>query len=180
MFRNTLKLIFPLENSENISANFGGLHSFDGEDWGMHLGIDISVQAGTQVLAIGSGIVVYSSIHVGKLAKDGTIKKRNWGGVVIIAHHNAKNKLNFFSVYGHMGKCLVKKGDSVEVGQVIGTVGKSMSPKNGLWEEEHLHFGIYTGPYDGNVLPGYYKKEAELTKLEYWQEPISFIRDYPA
>jgi murein DD-endopeptidase MepM/ murein hydrolase activator NlpD len=129
-------------------------------------------------MAIGKGIVVYSSIHLGKLAKDGTIKKRNWGGVVIIAHHNTKNKLNFFSVYGHLGKCLLKKGDVIDAGKVIGTIGKSMTPKNGLWEEEHLHFGIYTGPFDGKVLPGYYKKEAELTKMEYWQEPISFIKDY--
>lgn len=179
-FRNTPKLIFPLENSENISSNFGSLHAFDGEDWGMHLGIDISARAGSQVMAIGRGIVVYSAIHLGKISKEGVIKKRNWGGVIIIAHHNAKNKLNFFSIYGHLGKCLLKKGDVIDAGKVIGTIGKSMTPKNGLWEEEHLHFGIYAGPYDGKVLPGYYKKEAEITKMEYWREPISFVKDYPA
>ena len=177
--RNTSKLSSPLENSENVSANFGGVHSFDGDDWGMHLGVDISVPAGTRVLAIGNGIVVYSSIHAGKISKEGAIQKRNWGGIIIIAHHNAKNKTDFFSVCGHMGKCLVKKGDVVELGQVIGTIGKSMTPKNGLWEE-HLHFGIYTGPWNGKVLPGYFKKESELTKMEYWQEPINFIKNYPA
>lgn len=177
--RSASKLNFPLEKYDTVSSNFGSLQTFDGEDWGMHLGVDFLAPAGTQVFSIGKGIVVYSAIHPGKISDKGEIEKRNWGGVIIIAHRSAKNKLNFFSVYGHMGKCLVKKGDVVERGDTIGTIGKSMSAENGFWEEEHLHFGLYVGPFDGKVLPGYFKKESELTKLEYWKEPINFIKSYP-
>lgn len=179
-YRTTPKLAFPLENSDAISSNFGTLHTFDGEDWGMHLGVDLGVQAGTQVFSIGRGVVVYAAIHPGVMSDDGKIKKRNWGGIVIVAHKNPATKSNFFSVYGHLGKCLVKKGDAVELGTVIGVIGKAMSPENGLWEDEHLHFGIYSGPFNGKVLPGYFKKDNETTRPEYWQEPLSFVKNYGA
>ena len=179
-YRITPKLIFPLGNFKNVSSKFKQRNAYDGKDWGIHLGTDINSPAGTKVFSIGRGTVVYSKLHPGEFSPAGKIVQRNWGGIIIIAHKVPKNKKIFYSLYGHLGKRYVKKGDLVEMGELIGKVGKSMTESNGIWEIEHLHFAIYIGPFHGKVLPGYYKrkKESELTRPEYWRNPDSFIQNY--
>ncbi|MDP1884410.1 MAG: M23 family metallopeptidase [Candidatus Moranbacteria bacterium] len=178
-YRITPNLIFPIGNFKNISSGFGEMNVYDKTLWGKHLGIDISVPHDTKVFSAGRGVVVYSRLHPGEFSEDGQVEKRNWGGIVIIAHKKPKSKEIFYSLYGHLGKRYVKRGDTIEMGGIIGTIGKAMSESNGAWEEEHLHFGIYTGPYHGKVLPGYYKENG-LTETEYWKEPVSFIKNYNA
>ncbi len=179
-YRLTPKLMFPIGNFKNISSGFGEMNVYDNRLWGKHLGIDISAPFETKVFASGRGVVVYSKLHPGEFDdEEGKVLKRNWGGIVIIAHKDPKNKKVFYSLYGHLGKRYVKRGDAVEMGQFIGTIGKALSESNGVWEEEHLHFSIYAGPYHGKVLPGYYKQEENSrTEPEYWKEPISFIKNY--
>lgn len=178
-YRFTTKLIFPVGNFKNIASRFGEMNVFDKRLWGKHLGVDIASRFDTKVFSIGRGIVVYSKLHPGEFSEDRKILKRNWGGIVIIAHKDPRNKKNFYSLYGHLGKRYVKRGDPVEMGDLIGTVGRSLSESNGAWEQEHLHFSIYTGPFHGKVLPGYYKeKEKSVTELEYWKEPVSFIKNF--
>ncbi len=174
-YRNTPKLIFPF-NDIRISSSFGDHNFYDGEDWGIHLGVDIDLRADTQVFSIGKGTVVYSKLHPGETSKSGML--RNWGGIVIIAHRDPIRKKNFYSLYGHLGKRFVKRGDRVEMGEFLGEIGKTMTESNGLWENEHLHFSIYDGPYHSKVLPGYYNAEKENTKLEYWKDPFIFIKNY--
>lgn len=163
---------------KNISSAFQERNIFDKRFWGIHLGIDIGVLAGTEVFSAGRGVVVYSKLHPGEFSPDEKILKRNWGGIVIIAHKDIKKKKIFYSLYGHLGKRYVKKGDSVEIGELLGTIGKSMTESNGIWEDEHLHFAIYDGPYHAKVLPGYYNKDADLENLKYWKEPLEFIKKY--
>lgn len=178
-YRVTPNLMFPVGNFKNISSGFGEMNVYDKKLWGRHLGIDISAPNETKVFSIGRGIVVYSKLHPGEFSEDGkTVTKRNWGGIVIIAHKNPKDKKVFYSLYGHLGKRYLKKGDPVEMGDLIGTVGKAMSESNGIWENEHLHFAIYHGPFHGKVLPGYFKGEVSPTKIEYWDDPINFINNY--
>lgn len=178
-FRTTPKLTFPLMHQQNIAAHFLTRSVHDGKYWGMHLGIDVNAPAETEVLAVGRGVVVYSKIHPGEFSADGKIVKRNWGGIVIVAHKHPSNKKIFYSLYGHLGKRFVKKGDAVEIGQVIGTVGKALSESNGIWEDEHLHFAIYVGKLKPhNVLPGYYREDEANTNLEAWADPINFIKRY--
>lgn len=176
-YRITPNLIFPIGNFKNISSGFGEMNVYDKRLWGQHLGIDISVSCDTKVFSIGRGVVVYSRLHPGEFSENGEVIKRNWGGIVIVAHKEPKSKEIFYSLYGHLGKRYVKRGDPIEMGGIIGTIGKAMSESNGAWEEEHLHFGIYTGPFHGKVLPGYYKENG-LTEVEYWKEPVSFIKKY--
>jgi len=116
--------------------------------------------------------VVYSKLHAGSK------EKPNWGNIIIIAHKNPKNKKAFFSLYGHLKNRLVKKGDSVKLGQTIGTIGKGNTAENGWWKEEHLHFAIFTGQFPNKVLPGYWTKKSQRTKLNDWQNPTRFIREY--
>lgn len=177
-FRNTPKLIYPIENINNISSKFRDGNFYGGKDWGIHLGVDIPANFETKVFSIGRGTVVYSKLHPAKLNEDGKINKMNWGGIVITAHKNPKTKKVFYSLYGHLGKRYVKKGDNIEMGELIGTIGKSTSESNGGWKEEHLHFGIYHGPFHGRVLPGYLDEKKENTKMEYWSEPIMFLSEY--
>ena len=177
-YRITPKLIFPVEDFKKIQDDFRDRGFFQGKDWGVHLGIDVKLKAETKVFSIGRGTVVYSKLHPAEFSKKGKIEKRNWGGIVIIAHRNPKTKKTFYSVYGHLGKRYVKTGDMVEMGELIGIIGNSMSESNGGWKSEHLHFGIYHGPFHGKVLPGYLNTEKENTKMEYWSDPESFIEQY--
>ncbi len=177
--RITPKLIYPIENIDNnISSKFRDENFCAGKNWGIHLGVDIQADFEAKVFSIGRGTVVYSKIHPAKFDADGKIGKMNWGGIVIVAHKNKKTKNIFYSLYGHLGKRYVKKGDNIEMGELIGTIGRSASESNGGWEEEHLHFGIYHGPFHGRVLPGYYNQKKEITKMEYWSEPLMFINEY--
>ncbi len=176
LYRNTPRVKLPFDNVGNVTLNFKQKSFYDKKYWGLHLGADISAKAGTPIFSIGNGIVVYSRLHPGIFSKNGKILKRNWGGIIIIAHKNSKNKIIFYSLYGHLGKRFVKKGDPMKIGDVIGSVGKAMTASNGIWEDEHLHFAIYTGPFREKVLPGYYRNNN--TNLNYWKDPIKFIKNY--
>jgi murein DD-endopeptidase MepM/ murein hydrolase activator NlpD len=177
-YRNTPKLSLPIKKPKSIPDDFTQRNVYDKEYWGIHLGVDIGSPAETEVVSAGRGVVVYSKLHPGEFSPEEKILKRNWGGIVIIAHKNTKDKQIFYSLYGHLGRRYVKKGDNVEIGELIGKVGKSMTESNGIWKEEHLHFAIYAGPFHGKVLPGYYNEEKKNTKLNYWKNPLNFIKKY--
>lgn len=158
------KIIFPIKEFKVNSYKFRQECVYNGVNWGKHLGDDFNTKANTSVFAIADGKVVLSHIYPGNK------EKRNWGGVIIIAH-----KLNeeiIFSLYGHLGKRAVKENVFVKAGQKIGEVGKSLTPENGWWGDEHLHFAIYKGVFDGEVLPGY----SPPGKISEWENPYQFLR----
>ncbi|MDX1536011.1 MAG: M23 family metallopeptidase [Candidatus Spechtbacterales bacterium] len=173
-YPHTPKLEFPLKNYKVNSYDFMEECTYDDVYWGFHLGEDINKRADTKVMAIGRGRVVYSALH------PGTKEHSNWGNIIIIAHKHPKTKQVFFSLYAHMKERLVEKGDRVNGGDIIGSIGKANTPENGMWHESHLHFSIYTGPWKGKVLPGYYRKDQKLTKRNYWKRPSEFIERYKA
>lgn len=88
-----------------------------------HDGIDISAPKGTPIQAAQKGKVVYSDFHGG------------YGNLVIVKHASG-----LLSVYAHNMKNLVKKGDQVSQGQVIGYVGDT-----GKIAGPHLHFEVRRG-----------------------------------
>lgn len=159
------KLVFPLLKYAPITLNFKDNVS----NWGIHLGEDISTPAGAKVKCVGAGEVVYSACHLGN------IKKRNWGNIMIIGHQDSQKSRIFYSLYGHLGERFIKKGSKVKKGQAIGTIGAPNTPENGYWPA-HLHFGIYLGPWEGIVLPGYFRPER--TRIEHWENPSIFINNY--
>ena len=146
--------------------------------WARHLGDDVAVPAGTVVSAIGEGEVVLSEMRLG------SEQKRNWGGVIVLAHKtnfqfSIFNFQNFYSVYGHMRDLTVEAGDHVTAEQRLGAVAEGYTPENGWWKVPHLHFAIYTGPWRGVVLPGYWRPERFWrTSLRWWHEPRAFIDKY--
>ncbi len=168
----TRQMILPMDPYAVTGPAFGEECSYGDAYWGIHLGEDADVPAGTEVRAIGRGRVVYSALHAG------TKEKGNWGNVIIIAHKHPETKKNFFFLYAHLGDRAKEKGDSVGIGDVVGTIGKGYTPENGWWEE-HLHFAIYAGPWEGKILPGYWKKGQGRTKKSYWRHPSKFIENFP-
>lgn len=145
-----------------------------GQSWGLHLGEDAHAEPGTPVTAIGAGEVVYATLH------PGSRRRGNWGHIIILGHLHATDGKPFFSVYGHLGSFVVAVGDRVARGATLGPVGESRTPENGFWPEPHLHFAVYRGPWEGKVLPGYFREEDGRTSVDYWVPPSEFVSRYPA
>ncbi|MBU2634911.1 M23 family metallopeptidase [Patescibacteria group bacterium] len=174
----TPKLELPLKEWRVNDVGFLQNQSYSAIDWGKHLGEDCLVEASTPVFAIGRGKVVYSALHTSPTAPESEGKiGSNWGNIIIIAHKNPRTKKVFFSLYGHLKKPLVDKGDRVKLGQKIGAIAKGWTSENGWWKKSHLHFAIYIGPWKGIVLPGVYRS-GKRTKLKYWVSPTEFIENY--
>jgi murein DD-endopeptidase MepM/ murein hydrolase activator NlpD len=88
-----------------------------------HPGIDIAVATGTPVRAAAGGIVTYAGWLTG------------YGNVVIIYHGS-----DISTLYAHLKRYIVKKGQAVKRGQVI-----AYSDNTGWSTGPHLHFGVYLG-----------------------------------
>ena len=118
--------IKPLR-SYTITSPFGmRVHPISGV-YKMHEGVDLSAPQGTPIYAARSGKVTTTSFQAGGA-----------GYYVSINHGDG-----FSSVYMHMTHYIVKPGDYVNAGQVIGYVGST-----GGSTGPHLHFGIaYNGSY---------------------------------
>lgn len=174
----TPKLNLPFKEWKVNSYRFKQRCEYDGKDWGLHLGEDCNIKAGTVVKSIGKGKIVYSALHTSKKSpKQGG--HRNWGNIIIIAHKNPKTRKAFFSLYGHLGKRFVKKGNRVKLGQKIGTIAEAWTRENGWWEDAHLHLAIcLIHKWQGKVFPGYWKNKDKRTKLNFWVSPTKFIGDY--
>ena len=93
-------------------------------DWRVHNGIDIAAEAGTQVLAAADG-TVYT-----------TYEDDAMGTTVVIQHENG-----YVTTYSSLDKKLsVKAGDTVKLGQAIGTVSNTALLESAIGD--HLHFSV--------------------------------------
>jgi murein DD-endopeptidase MepM/ murein hydrolase activator NlpD len=104
-----------------------------------HNGIDFGAPIGTPVLASESGRV----ISVGD--QDKFCRKGAYGKYVMIKHPNGLTTL-----YAHLSKYIVKEGDKIERGQVIGYIGKT-----GYATGPHLHFTVFATQTIPKASPGY-------------------------
>ena len=89
-------------------------------DEGKNKGIDIAGKAGQQVMAAGSGKVMYAGSGI-----------RGYGNLVIVKHSNS-----LLSAYAHNRSIVVKEGQSVSKGQMIAEMGDSDT------DAVKLHFEI--------------------------------------
>ncbi|WP_083629648.1 M23 family metallopeptidase [Tenacibaculum agarivorans] len=120
---NYIPSINPLnpKKQKRISSRFGRrFHPIDGR-YKQHLGLDIAAKIGTPIHAAASGVVK-------------TVIKSNkgYGNQVFIDH-----LYGYSTRYAHMYISVVKKGQRIKKGDIIGFVGntgKSTGP--------HLHFEI--------------------------------------
>lgn len=119
---------FPLPQKESgsyrVTSEYGDrrVYSYSDESTArsIHSGIDLAAPIGTPVLALEAGLVV--------LAADRIIS----GYSVVIEHLPG-----VYSVYFHLDSLDVEKGNRVQSGQKIGTVGMT-----GLATGPHLHYEV--------------------------------------
>jgi murein DD-endopeptidase MepM/ murein hydrolase activator NlpD len=115
-----------------------------------HEGMDFTAPTGTEIYATGNGTVSFAGW------------KQGYGNCVIINHG-----FNYETLYAHQSKILVREGQKVKRGEVIGLVGstgKSTAP--------HLHYevhfkGIAQNPanyYFVDLPPADYDKMIELSQ----------------
>lgn len=110
--------IWPVKG--RLSSGYGTrIHPIRKEEH-FHGGIDIAVATGTPVLAAAGGKVIRSGWVNG------------FGKTVILDHGNGVT-----SLYGHNSQLLVRVGDMVHVGQVVGKIGLT-----GVTTGPHLDFRI--------------------------------------
>ncbi len=96
-----------------------------------HAGIDIGGPTGTNIVAAESGRVSYTGYM------------RGFGNVIVLSHDGG-----YSTVYGHNLVNLVKKGQYVKKGSIIGKVGRT-----GNATGSHLHFEIRLSGKPVNPLP---------------------------
>jgi len=108
------EFIWPLAKAERISSPFG-------IRWGqLHTGADMPATKGSIIVAAMDGKIVYTGYAEGH------------GKTIYVEHRN-----NFFTRYSHNSVILIKNGDYVRKGQIIGFVGST-----GNSTGNHLHFEI--------------------------------------
>lgn len=130
---------WPIPGYTRISSYFGNRNSPTAGASSFHQGIDIPAPDGTSLVAVFSGIVTYIGFN-------------GSGGFAI---HIENNNLQF--IYHHVSpNYIIKLGDYVYSGQIIGQVGpknvygvknnpykdSSGTPTNGATTGPHLHFTI--------------------------------------
>lgn len=110
-------LASPLEFSRVTSGFAMRFHPIL-QKWRAHLGTDFAAPTGTPVRTVGDGVVDFAGVQNG------------FGNVVYVKHRN-----QHVTVYAHLNRIDVKKGQSISQGQNIGTVGAT-----GWATGPHLHF----------------------------------------
>lgn len=114
----TTDFILPVDGI--ISGNFGNQRIFNGVPKNPHTGTDIAAPLGTPVKASGKGKVLLAGGNY------------FYSGNMVILDHGKGLK----TIYAHLKDVNVKKGDIVNQGDIIGSVGQT-----GRATGPHLHFG---------------------------------------
>jgi murein DD-endopeptidase MepM/ murein hydrolase activator NlpD len=112
----------------------------------MHWGMDFSAKTGTPIFATGDG----------KISNDRKIGGSGYGKYIVIDHG-----YGYQTLYAHMSKVAVRKGQSVKRGDVIGYVGNS-----GRSAGPHLHYEVVKDGKKVNPINFYY---SDLTPEEFEQ-----------
>lgn len=124
-FVSDIPSLWPIKGGYGyVTMGFGqNRHPFTGL-WYIHTGMDLALgYAGSPVLATADGQVVTVEYDSG------------WGNYIIIKH-----KHGFYTRYAHLQSFIVKRGENVQQGQVIGYLGNT-----GISTGPHLHYEVHIG-----------------------------------
>ncbi|EFF82250.1 peptidase, M23 family [Acinetobacter haemolyticus ATCC 19194] len=103
-----------------FSNSFGRKRFFNGEERAPHSGLDIPAPVGQKVVAPADGIVVQTGDYF-------------FNGKTVLIDHGQ----GLISMFCHLSKINVEKGQSIRQGEVLGLVGKT-----GRVTGAHLHWGM--------------------------------------
>ena len=131
------------KNAENIASGFGMRRHPIYKTWRIHTGIDFTGKIGTPVYATGDGKVIQPG--------DGM---SGYGNVVMIDHG-----FGFKTLYAHLSKSIVKPGQVVKRGEIIGYLGNS-----GMSTGPHLHYEVWKAGTQVNPVHYFFQ---DLTPEEY-------------
>ncbi len=110
--------IWPVKGA--ITSHYGNRSDPFSGDQELHLGLDISALFNTPVHSPADGVVLYSE------------RKAAYGNLVIVDHGNGLT-----TRYGHLSRSLVKVGQKIKRGELIGLVGMT-----GRTTAPHLHYEV--------------------------------------
>jgi len=125
-------LVFPVAGTKNYIKDKWGASRGGGIR--KHKGIDIHARKGTPVVAVCDGVIVERD-HTAIGGKTLWLKSSKYG---------------WRAYYAHLDQQLVRAGQRVRKGQVIGTIGNT---GNARYTPAHLHYGISGSKGWVNPLP---------------------------
>jgi murein DD-endopeptidase MepM/ murein hydrolase activator NlpD len=125
LLMRAMPIIMPVDRRRiSIRSGFGWRIDPFTRGYRFHQGLDLAGRIGTPIYATADGIVIdpYANSSMS-----------GYGNVVVINHG-----FGYKTLYGHLSKILVKPGEKVQRGQIIGhmgSTGRSVGP--------HLHYEIH-------------------------------------
>lgn len=120
------EIIWPLKGE--VIREVGLSYSQTFSDYRYHNGIDIKAERGAQAVM---------SLP-GKVIKKETTKDN---GLVLTFEHGQQDNVVWRSVYAHLSETILREGDSVEAGAVVGIIDQP--GYNEIMEGPHLHYSLY-------------------------------------
>ena len=123
------RLIPPVAGE--VISRFGIKQSGDYKSFTFQSGIDIRGEQGEPVRSVFKGNIVYAEWLKG------------YGNMVIIDHGE-----NYYTLYAHLNEMFRKKGDAVDTGEVIATMGDTGSLKGVCLHFELRHHGKPVDPLE--------------------------------
>ncbi len=141
------------ENLRSVASGFGYRSDPFTKVRKFHAGMDFSAKVGAPIFATGDGVVTRA---------DNTAS--GYGNHIVVKHG-----FGYETLYAHLSKYNIKKGQKVKRGDIIGFVGST-----GRSEGPHLHYEVHKNGevvnplnfYYGNISAAEYKVIATLANQE--------------
>lgn len=132
----------PVDSNANNRSLFYYPYGSDGpnNDYRVHHGIDMPNPVGETVRAAGSGEVLWAADGL-RIESPGAFQNSpSYGNVILIQHDFGYRGQMIWTLYAHLSAVLVRQGQRVERGDVIGLVGQT-----GRVTGPHVHFEVRMG-----------------------------------
>lgn len=123
-FSQQIPSLSPLIGDLQVTSSFGMKnHPAPDNKKIMHKGIDLRAATGTEVRSTADGVIV----HAGE-----NPDKKGYGIYIMIQHGE-----EYHTLYAHLSKVVVKAGDEIKRGELIGNSGNT-----GFSKGPHLHYEV--------------------------------------
>ena len=141
----SIPAIQPISNKnlKRIASGFGYRIHPVYKTWKMHTGMDFTAPIGTPIYATGDGVVIKPKSRMS-----------GYGKVVVVDHG-----YGYKTLYAHCSKIIVRPGQKVKRGQIIGYVGNT-----GISTGPHVHYEVLKNDRPVNPVNYFYQ---DLSPEEY-------------